>query len=351
MATPASTVVSDFFGQIDTAFVSFFFDAATRLAGAARPAFNSLVTLYVLLWGFSMWRGLIQVPLSDGVMRVIKIVLIGTFVRNAGVYGNHIAQRIYRMPEQFAAVVAPVAAVPARNAIDRSIDAGLDVVEKFQSAAAMASGFVEPLVLHLDALVAFFCVGLLAFYAAALMLLAKIGLSIALALGPIFIAALLFEPTRQLFSAWCNQVLNFLMTFIVASTIVSLGMAFFSVAANSVVASIGSNPPAFTQLLKIILVGGAVFITLLQTTAIASGLAGDIQLGTMGAVAWATSRGKSVLGAPFSAYDRARAWNDRRIARDYYRERLGKLPTASTRSLAWMRQTLRGSNQKELSRR
>ena len=241
MATPASTVVSDFFGQIDTAFVSFFFDAATRLAGAARPAFNSLVTLYVLLWGFSMWRGLIQVPLSDGVMRVIKIVLIGTFVRNAGVYGNHIAQRIYRMPEQFAAVVAPVAAVPARNAIDRSIDAGLDVVEKFQSAAAMASGFVEPLVLHLDALVAFFCVGLLAFYAAALMLLAKIGLSIALALGPIFIAALFFEPTRQLFSAWCNQVLNFLMTFIVASTIVSLGMAFFSVAANSAVASIGSN--------------------------------------------------------------------------------------------------------------
>lgn len=331
MATPSSTIVQNFFTQIDTAFVTYFADASARVAGAARPVFNTLVTIYVLLWGFAIWRGLIREPMSDGAMRVLKIVLVGTFALNAGVYGTQIAGRIYRMPEQLAAVVAPVAAMPARNAIDRSIDAGIDVVAKFQAAAAAADGIVEPLTLHIDAIVAFLWTGVLALYAAALILLAKIGLSITLALGPLFIAMLLFKPTQQFFSAWLNQTINFFMTFVVASTIVALGMAFFNVAANSVVASIGSGVPAFTQLMKIILVGGAVFIALMQTNAIASALAGGVQIGTMGAVGWAIGKARGIATSPFSTARSIHNFNQRRLANDYYRRQMGMKPTLSTR--------------------
>ena len=46
-----------------------------------------MVTIYILLWGLAFWRGLINEPLSDGVARLLRVVLIGTVALSAGIYG------------------------------------------------------------------------------------------------------------------------------------------------------------------------------------------------------------------------------------------------------------------------
>src|SRR5699024_547477 len=44
---------------------------------------------------------------------------------------------------------------------------------------------------------------------AVLMIVVKVGMALIVATGPLFIAALAFEPTKRLFDSWVSQALNF----------------------------------------------------------------------------------------------------------------------------------------------
>lgn len=343
-------LISDFFASVDAVFVSFFSSGASRIATSVRPVFNICVTLYVLLWGLAMWRGLIQEPMSDGVSRILKIVLIGTFALNTAVYAPQIAQTIFRTPDQLAGVLIPGGSTASTgNALDQALERGTETGRRFTDAMTVTSPFLSLGLLLQAILVWIFTVALVG-YAAALILLSKIALSIVLALGPLFIAMLLFESTRQLFVSWLAQALNGLMTYVVAVAIVALGMVFFQAAADASLAALNAATPQFTALFPLLIVGGAVFLTLMQAGAIASALANGVQVGTLGGVGWAMARGRALLGSPFSAYSRTRAWQDRRLSRDYQRAHLGLPPTMTTRSLQWLRGRMRGSNQIEATR-
>lgn len=311
-------LIADFFASVDSVFVSFFSSGASRVATSVRPVFNVLVTLYVVLWGVSIWRGLIEEPMSDGITRILKIVLIGTFALNSGVYAPQIAQAIFQMPDELAGVLI--------------------------SGASTASPILS-LGMLLQAIGVWVFTVILVGYAAALILLSKIGLSIVLALGPLFIALLLFEPTRQLFSGWLAQAINGVLTYVVAVAIVALGLQFFQSAATASLNAMDTATPQFTALFPLLIVGGAVFLTLMQSGAIASALAGGIQIGTLGGVGWALNRAGSLLKSPLSAYRGVRAMNDRRLNRDYLRTRLGMSPTLTTRSLQWLHGRIRGTNE------
>ena len=337
-------LIQDFFAAIDLVFLGFATGGAAAVASAVRPVFNILVTLYVLLWGLATWRGLIREPLSDGVVRIVKIVLIGSFALNAAVYGPQIAQALYQTPDQLARVMLPAATSAATGAaLDNGLQKGVSVGTKFTDAMSIFSP-IEALGLLVQALLTWlFTVAIIA-YATALVLLSKIALAVVLAVGPLFMAGLLFEPTRNFFSGWLAQALNSLLTYVVAVAIVALGMQFFSDSATATLTAIGGGTPMFPIIIRMLIVGVAVFVTLMQAGAIASGLAGGIQIATMGAVGWAMSRGASVLGSPVSTYRGLRHWNDRRLARDYYRTRLGLQPTLTSRSMAWAQQRVRGHN-------
>jgi type IV secretion system protein VirB6 len=338
-------LIADFFSSVDSVFVSFFSSGASRVATSVRPAFNTLVTLYVVLWGIALWRGLIQEPMSDGVTRILKIVLIGTFALNSGVYSPQIAQAIFKTPDELAGVLVSGASTASTgDALDQALQQGTATGQRFTDAMSVTSPILSVGLLFQAILVWIFTVVLVG-YAAALILLSKVGLSIVLALGPLFIALLLFEPTRQFFTGWLSQAIHGLMTYVVAVAIVALGMQFFQSAATASLNSMDTATPQFTALFPLLIVGGAVFLTLMQAGAIASALANGVQIGTLGGVGWAMARGKALLGSPISAYRGARGMQDKRLNRDYLRARLGMKPTMTTRSLQWLRGRIRGSNE------
>jgi type IV secretion system protein VirB6 len=337
-------LIGDFLQSIDAVFVGFAANGAAAVAAAARTPFNVLVTLYVVLWGLAMWRGLIREPLSDGLMRMLKIVLIGTCALNMGIYVPRIANALYRSPDQLAAVLIPSASPAATGtALDIALQRGIDVSTAFIDALSITSP-IASFAVAAQGLIVFLATVALVGYATALIVLAKVALSIVLALGPLFIALLLFEPTKHFFSAWIAQALNSLFSYVVAVALVALGMQFFSISAADTLSAMAGQFPDLKSTVRMFIVGGAVFIALLQAGAIASALAGGVQMGTLGGVGWAMRKGGAALGSPAAAWQGARGWNDRRLARDYHRQRLGMAPTLTTRSLGYMRQRLHGTN-------
>ena len=80
--------------------------------------------------------------------------------------------------------------------------------------------------------IVWFLVGLLCVYTMFLIALSSIALSVLLALGPLFFAALFFDSTRRLFEAWIAQLTNYalitVLTVLVATLLLQIVASFAS---------------------------------------------------------------------------------------------------------------------------
>lgn len=286
------SIVATYLTQVDVAVTGFFLDASSRVAAAASTPFRAGVTLYIVLWGLAMWRGLINEPLSDGMSRVLRIVLVGTFALSTGVYGPRIATAIYNTPAQLAAVVAGGTVSP-QLVMDNAISKG-DEIARAYLALVSVTDIGGSFAAVLSALIVWLLTVIVVLYGVALILLSKIALAIVLSLGPISIALLLFDTTKRFFESWLGQALNYMFIFALVASAVTILFALWMPALNYALAN---NSQGFTALLPMLLMGGVTFVVLMQVPGIASGLAGGVQIGTLGAAGWAAGKTRGALGA------------------------------------------------------
>jgi len=284
-------IVAPLFGQVDAAVIGFYLAAAGRVAAAAVNPFRAMVTIYIVLWGLAFWRGLINEPLSDGVARLFRVVLIGTVALGAGIYGARIASFLYNTPAQLASVVMGGAVAP-ENVMDASISKGNDIALAFMDlvSAFDVSGSIAAIV---SALIVWLFTAVLVLYGTALVLLSKVILGLVIALGPLFFALLLFDSTKRFFEGWLGQALNYL--FVYALVVATINIM-FALWAPQLQYALDNNAAGFKALLPMIIVGGASFVILMQVPALASGLAGGVQLGTLGAVGWTFNKARGAVG-------------------------------------------------------
>ena len=289
MAMPP--VVAPLLGQVDAAVTGFYLAAAGRVAAAAVNPFRAMVTIYVLLWGLAFWRGLITEPLSDGVARLFRVVLIGSVALAAGIYGARIASFLYNTPGQLASVVMGGAVTPD-TIMDASLSKGNDIALAFMDLISITDigGSVAAV---LSALIVWLFTAVLVLYGTALILLSKVILGLVIALGPLFIALLLFDSTKRFFEGWLGQALNYLFVYALVAATVNI---MFALWAPQLQYALDNNAGGFKVLLPMIIVGGASFVILMQVPALASGLAGGVQLGTLGAIGWTANKARSMAG-------------------------------------------------------
>jgi len=289
MAMPP--IVAPLLAQVDVAVTGFYLAAAGRVAAAAVNPFRAMVTIYILLWGLAFWRGLIHEPLSDGVARLFRVVLIGAVALTAGIYGARIAIFLYNTPGELASAVVGGAVTP-QTVMDSSLNTGNDIAAKFM---AMVS-FSDPggsIAAILSALVVWLFTALLVLYGTALILLSKVILGLVIALGPLFIALLLFDSTKRFFEGWLGQALNYLLVYALVVATVNIMFALWQ---PQLAYAFANSSAGFMALIPMIIVGGASFVILMQVPALASGLAGGVQLGTLGAVGWTYNKTRNALG-------------------------------------------------------
>lgn len=281
-----------------------------RLATALEPAIVTAAVIYVMAWGYLHLTGQIEEPVMAGLKRIMILALVLGAGLNLWLYNAVIVDTFYNAPTQLAAAIVG-AADPVRT-VDAIWSSGGSVAGSLwaKGHSLFSVGFI------IGAVVVWALVGLLCVYVMFLIALSNIALAVLLALGPLFIAMLLFDATKRMFSAWIAQLANYalitILTVLVAALLLQIVQSYAAQTA-------ARGSAIFTvDALNMVLISVLVLLILRQIMPIAAGLAGGLALSTMGTVSrtigwgmrarWprAASKKEASFGAPI-AVDMARS--------------------------------------------
>jgi type IV secretion system protein VirB6 len=131
-------------------------------------------------------------------------------------------------------------------------------------------------------------VGVTALYTMFLLSLSRVALSILLALGPLFIAMLLFDSTRRYVEAWIAQLANYALIGVLTVLVEALLLKLVTVAAAQAAAA--GPTIQIAHAVRVCLAAGLILLVLRQVMPMAAGLARGIALTSFSvasrAVAW-----------------------------------------------------------------
>lgn len=280
-----------FFAEFNTwltaLLVTYIGDNTARIANALEPAIIVLATLYVMIWGWLQVTGKIEEPLIAGVKRILMLALILGASLRLWLYNSVIVDTFFSAPGELAAAV--VGAYDSVTVIDQIIFEGADAATLLIQKGGIFDGDFS---YYLAGIAVYLFVGLTAIYTIFLLALSRIALSVLLALGPLFIALLLFPSTKRFFESWIAQLANYAFVTILTVLVAALMMTLMSTAAEQAAASGGGIEIAHAA--RVCMAAGLTFLVMRQVMPMAAGIASGLALSTHGAMsqilAWGFGR-------------------------------------------------------------
>jgi type IV secretion system protein VirB6 len=274
----------DFFGTFWTwlngELGSYIGENTARVASILEPAVVTLGTVYVMIWGYLQLTGRVEEPFTTGLKRIVTLAVIFAIGLHLWLYNSLLVDTFYDAPTKFAAAV--VGASDPVQTIDAIWRQGGAVADQLfrdgnwfsRIGVTLAGAFVWLLV------------GLLCVYTMFLLALSSVALSVLLAVGPLFIALLLFDTTRRFFEAWIAQLANYALITILTVMVSALLLHLVASYAQQT-ASLGAAV-ATVDALNLLLVTALVLLFMRQVMPLAAGLAGGVALNSFGVVGRAT---------------------------------------------------------------
>lgn len=273
------------------------------------------LTIYIGLLGYAVLRGAVQFPMRELLYRGACLALLYSLVTSQ--YGSLVAQNFYQaIPSEISTALGGGSVNGSGQYFDEMLGRAFNAMnEMFEKAdetfkqhaeerEAAGSGGVGSAILGAvgldfsiedlrDAiLISFALVAtmLLAIACTALgftmVIYTQFALVIILTLGPIFVAALLFDSTRGWFNSWMNQVVNHVFLFVIINMVTTIITTVGENAAN--LAGERETPLAMAMVMTGYYAVG--LFLYFQVPGISAGIAG-------GAAAGASSFASSVFGS------------------------------------------------------
>ncbi len=279
----------DAFIHVSSTLETYVGDTAANVIDAITPMATNLLAIYVMLWGWSMMRGLISEPVTDGLARILTLTTIIAIALNIGRYNTYLADWLWKTPEALGKYIVQDAsnAEPSNNMVflDGMMTKYYQLGSIFWESAYANSTLGFPDMGFLFFAICLWGVGLVVtLYAAFLFFLAKIALAAILAFGPIFILITLFEPTKRFFQTWLSQALTFMFVIILCASVLELIFTLSNERADHILTATATGEPRLTDAILLLGLAGMGILVLAQVQVIASGLGGGVALSTLGAV-------------------------------------------------------------------
>jgi type IV secretion system protein VirB6 len=277
-----------FWTWLNAQLVSYIGTNTALVAQALEPAIVTVATVYVMAWGYLQLTGRIDDPFLSGLKRLVTLAIVLGAALHLWLYNSLLVDTFYQAPAELAAAV--VGAQDPVATIDQIWARGGAVADYLWNNGGVFNGDFG---YYVAGAVVWALMGLLCVYTMFLISLSGIALAVLLALGPLFIALLLFDGTRRFFAAWLAQLANYALVTILTVLVAALLLQ----VVESYAAQTAARGAAIVTVdaLNMVLVAVLVFLVMRQVLPIAAGLAGGVALSSFGAVSrvvsWGMSRG------------------------------------------------------------
>lgn len=345
MAVPSEYhFYEDTFTRLNNALTTYVGDVSAEVIGAISGVAYSMLMIYMMLWGWTMLRGMISEPITDGVTRIVRLSVIVGLALNVGRYATYISFFLWNTPDAMASIVANGYSHPENNVqfLDGLMSRLYDLGNGYYEAAFAGSGLFPDLGKLAAAFLIWIAAVIATAYAAFLLALSKMALAILLGIGPIFVLFLIFEGTKRFFEAWLGQALNYVFLVILTAGAIKLMMTiiahYLDVAAGGAIAT-----PTIEQALPAIVLCLISALVMMQIPSIASALGGGVAISTMGAAGWTYGKAMSTMAAMRpTALKRSlnRTASDLRIARSAAMA-VGRAPLSVYRRITGRKNTIK----------
>jgi type IV secretion system protein VirB6 len=277
MAAPV-TFYTDSLQYINAVCESYVGENIAAVARVVGPFAATMLTLYVVLWGFASMRGLIKEQANEFINRVIVIAIVFGIGFNLANYNVLITNTFLRGPDE---LVAGLARSPGTAGLVSGLDAmlqqGFDVGARFWAKAGVLKGDFG---MYIVALFAWGMTIIVTAYAFFLMALSKVALTLIIGLGPLFFLGLLFQDTAGFFNSWLRQMVNYFLVPVLVVMVNLLIMKLFARAASGVTAMTATTEVA--QVFPFLAMGLVCLLALASVLSISAGLAGGVSLSSFG---------------------------------------------------------------------
>ena len=215
----AINVFDSFLKEFEQPITTFVSTSVSNLASYIDGPLRTAVMLYVILYGFAVMRGAISEPIMEFAWRAMRIVVVVLLATNSSTFQQYVTGLFFdSLPKEIGNALAGSGLNTSSGApFDQLLSKGIDVANKIYDQAGLTN--IAPALIAAILLV-FVAVG--SFLQFAILLYAKVGLGVVIALGPVFIALGLFEATRPFTEAWLRQVANFVILLVLVVALVGL---------------------------------------------------------------------------------------------------------------------------------
>jgi type IV secretion system protein VirB6 len=258
----------------------------TRIAATLEPAIVSLGVIYLMVWGYLQLAGRIEEPFVQGLKRIFMLAVILGVALRLWLYNELIVDTFFSAPAALAANV--IGAYDSVGIVDQILFSGDDAASQLMQKGGILNGDFS---YYIAGVAVYLLVGLTAVYTMFLLALSRIALSVLLALGPLFIALLMFDTTKRFFEAWIAQLANYAFITILTVLVAALMMTLLTTAAQQAANAGGGIQIAHA--VRVCLAAGLTFLVMRQVMPMAAGLASGLALSSFGVVSAALAWGLS----------------------------------------------------------
>jgi type IV secretion system protein VirB6 len=252
--------------------------SANLIAGLGGVALAA-TTLYFVVFGYLVIGGYIQNTFSEFVKRALVIALIVGAAFGAGAYQDTVVGTVKGLENGLSSLVFKGDASNIYQVLDKSFSKGIDLSEEAYNRANQYSLITSPGAVCgwlIRALIIMIATLLITVVAAGYILLAKIAISILLAIGPLFILSLMFPAVRRFFDAWAGQVVTYLLVIVLMAVVSTFSLGIFEHFVSKIDPTSSQNPISVAW--QMLAITACLVIVALQVPSIASALGGGFGL-------------------------------------------------------------------------
>lgn len=263
-------------GNIDGAMDKFVVQTSTALSVGLAPLVAAGLTIWCILYGMATMRGEVADPFMGFVKQTTKLSLICAFALGTGIFQDMIVGGVYGFLDGLTQIVSPGNSTSIFVALDQ-----YDKKATEQALVIMGHGMTKlPTGGYLDivaSLILQVTNALLMILCGGFAVVAKVSLSLVLALGPLFIASLAFAPIARLFESWLSTVLSKVLLGVYLAAVLSFALVISNDYMDRMIANTG-NVNAISDAFGFVIINGVLLVVAYQLPQLAAGLTGGVSV-------------------------------------------------------------------------